>query len=172
MPCLRHRSLADIPAACSFSTLMICSSVNLPLRIVCLLAGEQNPNLKSGAFQGSRSQGVSKMKRFTAIDTRDTTVFDVVVAKDLITATCQMYERVHPQHGATFPSVRLVSSLGTSILICWICTRFLRIYRTFIAVVAMATSSSPYRALTASSFPASSATSIRGTSKKPSNNET
>jgi hypothetical protein len=25
------------------------------LRIVCLLAGEQNPNLKSGAFQGSRS---------------------------------------------------------------------------------------------------------------------
>src|ERR1700754_3549153 len=55
MPCLRHRSLADIPAACSFSTLMICSSVNLPLRIVRLLGGEQNPNLKPGAFQGSRS---------------------------------------------------------------------------------------------------------------------
>jgi hypothetical protein len=35
--------------------LMICSSVNLPLRIVCLLGGEQNPNSKSGAFQGSRS---------------------------------------------------------------------------------------------------------------------
>src|SRR6267142_73051 len=34
---------------------MICSSVNLPLRIVCLLSGEQNPNLKPGAFQGSRS---------------------------------------------------------------------------------------------------------------------
>jgi hypothetical protein len=30
--------------------------VNLPLRIVCLLTGEQNPNLKAGAFQGSRSQ--------------------------------------------------------------------------------------------------------------------
>src|ERR1700712_5266500 len=55
MPCLRHRSLADIPAACSFKTLMICSSVNLPLRIVCLLGGEQNPNSKPGAFQGSRS---------------------------------------------------------------------------------------------------------------------
>src|SRR5258707_15443505 len=55
MPCLRHRSLADIPAACSFSTLMICSSVNLPLRIVRLLGGEQNPNSKPGAFQGSRS---------------------------------------------------------------------------------------------------------------------
>jgi hypothetical protein len=35
--------------------LMICSSVNLPLRIVCLLGGEQNPNSKLGAFQGSRS---------------------------------------------------------------------------------------------------------------------
>src|ERR1700761_119953 len=55
MPCFRHRSLADIPAACSFNTLIICSYVNLPLRIVCLLAGEQNPNSKSGAFQGSRS---------------------------------------------------------------------------------------------------------------------
>jgi hypothetical protein len=33
--------------------------VNLPLRIVCLLAGEQNPNLKSGAFQGSRSEQVA-----------------------------------------------------------------------------------------------------------------
>src|ERR1700761_3611988 len=55
MPCFRHRSLADIPAACSFNTLMICSSVNLPLRIVRLLSGEQNPNSKPGAFQGSRS---------------------------------------------------------------------------------------------------------------------
>jgi hypothetical protein len=34
---------------------MICSSVNLLLRIVCLLGGEQNPNSKPGAFQGSRS---------------------------------------------------------------------------------------------------------------------
>src|SRR3954464_15123447 len=56
MPCFRHRSLADIPAACSFKTLMICSSVNLLLRIVRLLGGEQNPNSKSGAFQGSRSR--------------------------------------------------------------------------------------------------------------------
>src|SRR5712671_5132453 len=63
MPCLRHRSLADIPAACSFKTLMICSSVNLPLRIVCLLGGEQNPNSKSGAFQGSRSVGIDKMEQ-------------------------------------------------------------------------------------------------------------
>jgi hypothetical protein len=36
--------------------LMICSSVNLPLRIVRLLGGEQNPNSKPGAFQGSRSR--------------------------------------------------------------------------------------------------------------------
>jgi hypothetical protein len=27
-----------------------------PLRIACLLGGEQNPNSKQGAFQGSRSQ--------------------------------------------------------------------------------------------------------------------
>src|ERR1700733_9815244 len=60
MPCLRHRSLADTPAACSFKTLMICSSVNLLLRIVRLLGGEQNPNLKSGAFQGSRSSAFSR----------------------------------------------------------------------------------------------------------------
>src|ERR1700744_6303504 len=60
MPCLRHRSLADIPAACSFKTLMICSSVNLLLRIVRLLSGEQNPNSKLGAFQGSRSIGTKQ----------------------------------------------------------------------------------------------------------------
>src|SRR3954447_15066354 len=33
MPCFRHTSPADNPAACSFSTLMICSSVNLLLRM-------------------------------------------------------------------------------------------------------------------------------------------
>src|SRR4051794_40106009 len=33
MPCLRQTSVADNPAACSFSTLMICSSVNLLLRM-------------------------------------------------------------------------------------------------------------------------------------------
>jgi hypothetical protein len=42
---------------------MICSSVNLPLRIVCLLGGEQNPNSKPGAFQGSRSGGLSRRQR-------------------------------------------------------------------------------------------------------------
>src|SRR3982074_854059 len=63
MPCLAHRSLADTPAACSFKTLMICSSVNLPLRIVCLLGGEQNPNSKPGAFQGSRPQFPNSAKR-------------------------------------------------------------------------------------------------------------
>jgi hypothetical protein len=39
---------------------MICSSVNLLLRIVRLLGGEQNPNSKSGAFQGSRSKSSVK----------------------------------------------------------------------------------------------------------------
>src|ERR1700759_4683385 len=70
MPCLRHRSLADIPAACSFKTLMICSSVNLLLRIVRLLSGEQKPNLKSGAFQGSRSQAFSDIGHRKADDPR------------------------------------------------------------------------------------------------------
>jgi hypothetical protein len=41
------------------------SSVHLPLRIVCLLAGEQNPNLKSGAFQGSRSTHLQLNKFFS-----------------------------------------------------------------------------------------------------------
>jgi len=35
--------------------------VNLPLRIVRLLGGEQNPNSKPGAFQGSRS--ISKLHK-------------------------------------------------------------------------------------------------------------
>src|SRR6187401_2263013 len=67
MPCLRHRSLADIPAACSFSTLMICSSVDLLLRIVRLLGGEQNPNSKPGAFQGSRSADCTQPDRSTFV---------------------------------------------------------------------------------------------------------
>lgn len=46
---------ADSPAWCSFKIPMICSSVNLLLRIACLLQGEQNPNPLPGAFQGSRS---------------------------------------------------------------------------------------------------------------------
>src|ERR1700737_773295 len=57
--------------------------------------------------------GVNKMKRFVAIDTRETTVFDVVVAKDLITAVRQMYERVYPQYDPrTFPFLRAVSFVG------------------------------------------------------------
>jgi hypothetical protein len=36
--------------ACPLKTLMICSSVNLLLRILRLLGEEQNPNSKSGAF--------------------------------------------------------------------------------------------------------------------------
>jgi hypothetical protein len=36
--------------------LMVCTSVNLPLRIVCLLTGEQNPDCKPVTFQGSRSR--------------------------------------------------------------------------------------------------------------------
>src|SRR3954467_15444791 len=69
MPCFRHSSPADIPAACSFKTLMICSSVNLLLRIVRLLRGEQNPNSKSGAFQGSRSHAteLSASRRHTKV---------------------------------------------------------------------------------------------------------
>src|ERR1700761_288160 len=72
MPCLRHRSLADIPAACSFSTLMICSSVNLPLRIIRLLGGEQNPNLKPGAFQGSRSDRLPSVRSYAGEDSQQT----------------------------------------------------------------------------------------------------
>jgi hypothetical protein len=44
-----------------------CSSVNLLLRIVRLLGGEQNPNSKLGAFQGSRSRAlVSFLTKFVA----------------------------------------------------------------------------------------------------------
>jgi hypothetical protein len=51
---LRHKSLADVPAACSFNldNMLFGEPV---LRIVCLLDGEQNPNLKSGAFSAEQS---------------------------------------------------------------------------------------------------------------------
>jgi len=47
--------------------------------------------------------------RYVAIDTRDTTIFDVVVAKDLITAVRQMYEKVYPQHHPSKLSFRQVN---------------------------------------------------------------
>src|SRR5690349_11284691 len=53
MPCLRHTSAADSPAACSFSTLMICSSVNLLLRMSVSRRNGLYPN--SRASTGSRS---------------------------------------------------------------------------------------------------------------------
>ena len=48
-----HTSPADSPAACSFSTLMICSSVNLLLRMS--VSRRNGLYLNSGAFMGSRS---------------------------------------------------------------------------------------------------------------------
>ncbi len=54
------------------------------------------------------------MKRFVAIDTRDTTVFDVVVAKDLITAVRQMHERVYPQYDPRDLSFREVGQFAWS----------------------------------------------------------
>ena len=54
------------------------------------------------------------MKRFVAIDTRETTVFDVVVAKDLITAVRQMYERVYPQYDPRDLSFRQVGQFAWS----------------------------------------------------------
>jgi hypothetical protein len=49
---------------------MICSSVNLPLRIVCLLGGEQNPNSKPEAFQGSRSDECDVSTAATLVEAR------------------------------------------------------------------------------------------------------
>src|SRR6185295_12578713 len=53
MPYLRHTSPADSPAACSFRTLMICSSVNLLLRMSVSRRNGLYP--KPRAFEGSRS---------------------------------------------------------------------------------------------------------------------
>src|ERR1700683_1971464 len=58
MPYLRHSSPADNPVVCSFSTLMICSSVNLLLRMSVSLRERTLP--KTGAFKGSRSRGASE----------------------------------------------------------------------------------------------------------------
>src|SRR3954447_25005230 len=53
MPCLRHSSPADKPAACSFRTLIICSSVNLLFRMSVSRRNRLYPN--SGACKGSTS---------------------------------------------------------------------------------------------------------------------
>src|SRR4051812_13326767 len=52
MPCLRQTSPADIPAACSFSTLMICSSVNLLLRMS--VSSKERTLPKTGGFYGEQ----------------------------------------------------------------------------------------------------------------------
>src|SRR5438874_8233793 len=64
MPYLRHSSPADNPAACSFRTLMICSSVNLLLRMSVSRRNGLYPN--SGAFMGSRSDRMNVLRE-TAI---------------------------------------------------------------------------------------------------------
>src|SRR6476469_4427150 len=56
MPCFRHTSAADSPAACSFSTLIICSSVNLLLRMS--VSRRNGLYSKSGTSTGSRSDPV------------------------------------------------------------------------------------------------------------------
>src|SRR5205085_9346270 len=68
MPYLRHSSPADNPAACSFRTLMICSSVNLLLRMSVSRRNGLYPN--SGAFMGSRSQSTERLQRLQRRATR------------------------------------------------------------------------------------------------------
>src|SRR4030095_14826998 len=53
MPCLRHTSAADSTAWCSFKIPMICSSVNLLLRIVRLLPEERTLTNIRGRFRGA-----------------------------------------------------------------------------------------------------------------------
>src|ERR1051325_4263061 len=69
MPYLRHTSPADSPAACSFRTLMICSSVNLLLRI-CPSPNGNGLYPKAGAFKGSRSFNVTTYRIFQ-VEQRD-----------------------------------------------------------------------------------------------------
>src|SRR3954463_12281956 len=59
-PYFRHSSLADSPAACSFSALIICSSVNLLLRMSVSRRNGLYP--KSRALKGSRSYSIETRK--------------------------------------------------------------------------------------------------------------
>src|SRR5438270_7601115 len=61
MPCLRQTSPADIPAACSFSTLMICSSVNLLLRMS--VSSEERTLPKIGGIYGEQVSDVGDVHR-------------------------------------------------------------------------------------------------------------
>ncbi len=58
--CFRNRSIAEIPAECSFSTLRICSSVNLHIGIGCRLAGEPNANFRIGGVSGEQVRASGK----------------------------------------------------------------------------------------------------------------
>ena len=69
MPCLRHRSLADIPAACSFKTLMICSSVNLPY--ASSVSSVENRTLtKIGGVSGEQVIEIGAMAMWSAVSQR------------------------------------------------------------------------------------------------------
>src|SRR5215469_13184154 len=55
MPCSRQISLVGFPASASFSTPMICSSVNCPLRMSSSLAYPEDPTSHVDRFSGGRS---------------------------------------------------------------------------------------------------------------------
>ena len=58
--CFPNRSIAEIPAECSFSTLRICSSVNLHIGIGCRLEGEPNANFRIGGVSGEQVRASGK----------------------------------------------------------------------------------------------------------------
>jgi class 3 adenylate cyclase len=61
---LEFPSVVDaVECTVAVQTMMAQRSVNLPLRIVRLLGGEQNPNSKPRAFLGSRSASLIRHKK-------------------------------------------------------------------------------------------------------------
>src|SRR4051812_37297125 len=92
MPCFRHTSPADNPAACSFSTLMICSSVNLLLRMSVSRRNGLYP--KSGTSTGSTSPRHGPYYSFRHLSYRYSThavalTFSVCSTSQTITIACE-----------------------------------------------------------------------------------
>src|SRR5215213_9948395 len=85
MPCFRDTSVADNPAACSFSTLMICSSVNLLLRMSVSHRKRTLPNTGgrlrgAGRFENALSDaGPRRVERVLKINQLDIKPVEIAI---------------------------------------------------------------------------------------------
>src|ERR1700685_1142087 len=113
MPYLRHSSPADNPAACSFSTLIICSSVNLLLRMSVSLGNGLYP--KTGAFKGSRSDNLPSFRLlrpgFSTAEMWTKTSFKEALERNTVTVK-RGETRIESKYGKRGAPTRVAAAQG------------------------------------------------------------